>query len=57
MLLSVCLRLRKFSQLSFIQYMGLCVSSLPQLSRDGRANVYFILLSSLNRKYESLAIV
>ena len=29
MLPSVCLRLRQFSQLSFIQYMGLCVSSLP----------------------------
>ena len=26
---SVCLRLRQFSQLSFIQYMGLCVFSLP----------------------------
>ena len=25
----VCLRLRQFSQLSFIQYMGLCVFSLP----------------------------
>ena len=29
MLPSVCLRLRLFSQLSFIQYMGLCVFSLP----------------------------
>ena len=29
MLRSVCLRLRQFSQLSFIQYMGLCVFSLP----------------------------
>ena len=26
---SVCLRLSQFSQLSFMQYMGLCVSSLP----------------------------
>ena len=26
---SVCLRLRRFSQLSFIQYLGLCVFSLP----------------------------
>ena len=26
---SVCLRLRQFSQLSFVQYMGLCVFSLP----------------------------
>ena len=25
----VCLRLRQFSQLSFIQYMGLCIFSLP----------------------------
>ena len=29
MLPSVCLRLRQFSQLSFIEYMGLCVFSLP----------------------------
>ena len=29
MLPSVCLRLRQFSQLSFIQYMGLCVFGLP----------------------------
>ena len=29
MLPSVCLRLRRFSQLSFIQYTGLCVFSLP----------------------------
>ena len=29
MLPSVCLRLRQFFQLSFIQYMGLCVFSLP----------------------------
>ena len=28
-LLSVCLRLSQFSQSSFMQYMGLCVSSLP----------------------------
>ena len=26
---SVCLRLRQFSQLAFIQYMGLCVFNLP----------------------------
>ena len=31
MLPSVCLRLRQFSQLSFIQYMGLCVFSLPNI--------------------------
>ena len=29
MLPSVCLRLRQFSQLSYIQYMGLCIFSLP----------------------------
>ena len=29
MLPGVCLRLRQLSQLSFIQYMGLCVFSLP----------------------------
>ena len=28
-LLSVCLRLNQFSRLSFMQYMGLCVFSLP----------------------------
>ena len=32
MLPSVCLRLRQFSQLSYIQYMGLCVFSLPNYS-------------------------
>ena len=32
MLQSVCLRLRQFSPLSFIQYMGLCVFSLPNSS-------------------------
>ena len=52
MLPSVCLRLRQFSQLSFIQYMG-----LTQLSCDDCENKYFILLSSSNRKYESLTIV
>ena len=54
MLPSVCLRLRLFSQLSFFQYMGLCVFSLPCHDCE---NVYFILLSSSNRKYESLTIV
>ena len=56
MLPSVCLRLRQFSQLSFIHYMGLCLQ-LTQFPCDDRENAYFILLSSSNRKYESLTIV
>ena len=56
MLPSVCLRLRQFSQSSFIQYMGLCLQ-LTHFSCDDRENVYFILLSSSNRKYEPLTIV
>ena len=58
MLPSVCLRLRQFSQLSFIQYIyGAVCLQLTQFSCDDRENVYFILLSSSNRKYESLTIV
>ena len=53
MLLSVCLRLRQFSQLLFIQYMGLCVFSLP----NSPVMVVRILSSSSNRKYELLTIV
>ena len=56
MLQCVCLRLRQFSPLSFIQYMGLCLQ-LTQFSCYDRENVYFILLSSSNRKYESWTIV
>ena len=43
---SVCLRLSQFSQLSFIQYMGLCVFSLPiYLMMIVRIRVlYFIII-------------
>ena len=37
-------------------YGAVCLQ-LTQLSSDGRENVNFILLSSSNRKYESLTIV
>ena len=53
MLPSVCLRLRQFSQLSFVQDMGLCVFSLPN-SPVMIVRSVLILLSSSNRKYESL---
>ena len=56
MLPYVCLRLRQLSQLSYIQYGAVCLK-LTQFSPDDRENVYFILLSSSNRKYESLTIV
>ena len=56
MLPSVRLRLRQFSQICFILYIGPCLQ-LTQFSCDNRENVYFLLLSSSNRKYESLATV
>ena len=37
-------------------YGAVCLQ-LTQFSCDDRGNVYFILLSSSNRKYESLTIV
>ena len=57
MMLSVCLRLRQFSQLSLYSLYGAVCLQLTQFSCDDRENVYFILLSSSNRKYESLTIV
>ena len=54
MMPSVCLRLRQFSQLSLYSLYGAVCLQLTQLSCDDRENVYFILLSSSNRKYESL---
>ena len=54
---SVWVRLSTFSQLSIIQYMGLCVFSLPIRLRWLREYIYFVLLSSSNRKYELLPIV
>ena len=52
MLPSVCLRLRQFSRLSFIKYMGLCVVKFTQFSCDDREYVYSVLISSSNWKYE-----
>ena len=57
MMPSVCLRLRQFSQLSVYSIYGAVCLQLTQFSCDDRENVYFILLSSSNRKYESLTIV
>ena len=55
---SVWVRLSTFSQLSIIQYMGLCVFSLPiSLVMIEMYHIYFVLLSSSNRKYELLPIV
>ena len=52
---SVWVRLSIFSQLSLIQYMELCVFSLP-ISLV-MIDFYFVLLSSSNRKYELSSIV
>ena len=49
---SVWVRLSIFSQLSIIQYMGLCVFYSSPISL-----VHFVLLSPSNRKYEILSIV
>ena len=57
MMPSVCLRLRQFSQLSLYSLYGAVCLQLTQFSCDDRENVYFILSSSSNRKYESLTIV
>ena len=57
MMPSVCLRLRQFSQLSLYSLYGAVCLQLTQFSCDDWENVYFILLSSSNRKYESLTIV
>ena len=53
MLPSVCLRLRLFSQLSFFQYMGLCVFSLPNspvmVVRMCTLSYYHHQIGSMNR--------
>ena len=59
---SVWVRLSIISQLSIIQYVGLCVFSLPisfvMIERIYiYICIYFVLLSSSNRKYELLPIV
>ena len=54
---SVWVRLSIFSQLSIIQYVGLCVFSLPiSFVMIEIIYIYFVLLSSSNRKYELLPI-
>ena len=53
---SVWVRLSIFSPFSIIQYMGPCVFSLP-ISLVMIDMIYFVLLSSSNRKYELLPIV
>ena len=55
---SVWVRLSIFSPLSIIQYVGLYVFSLPiSLVMIEIIYIYFVLLSSSNRKYELLLIV
>ena len=53
----VCLRLNQFFQLSFTQYMGLCVFGLHISLRMIREYGYFILVSSSNRKHDIFAIL
>ena len=57
MMMIIIIRLRQFSQLSLYSLYGAVCLQLTQFSCDDRENVYFILLSSSNRKYESLTIV
>ena len=55
---SAWVRLSIFSQLSIIKYVGLYVFSLPiSLVMIEKIYIYFVLLSSSNRKYELLPIV
>ena len=55
---TVWVRLSIFSPLSIIQYVGLYGFSLPiSLVMIERIYIYFVLLSSSNRKYELLPIV
>ena len=54
---SVWVRLSIFSQLSIIQYMGPCVFMFINLPCDDWVNIYFVPLSSSNRKYDLLPIV
>ena len=54
---SVWVRLSIFSPLSIIQYVALYVFIYPVLLWWLREYIYFVLLSSSNRKYELLPIV
>ena len=53
---SVWVKLSIFSQLSIIQYMGLCIQ-FTHFPCDYWENIHVVLLSSSNRKYELYAIV
>ena len=53
---SVWVTLSIFSQLSIVQYLGLWFQ-FTHLPCDDWENIYFVLLSSSNRKYELLPIV
>ena len=53
-----CVRLNIFYQLSIIKYTGLCVFSLPiSLAIIEIIQIYFVILSSSNPKYDLLLIV
>ena len=54
---SVCLRLGNFSQLSSMQYMGLCIFSLPiSLMMILRMPVLDLIIT-INQKYDPFVIV
>ena len=50
-------KIRIILSIIFLSIYGAVCLQLTQLSCDDRENVYFILLSSSNQKYESLTIV
>ena len=50
-------KIKTILSIIFYSIYGAVCLQLTQLSCDDRENVYFILLSSSNRKYESLTIV
>ena len=50
-------KIKTILSIIFYSIYGAVCLQLTQISCDDRENVYFILLSSSNRKYESLTIV
>ena len=50
-------KIKTILSIIFYSIYGAVCLQLSQFSSDDRENVYFILLSSSNRKYESLTIV
>ena len=50
-------KIKTILSIIFYSIYGAVCLQLTQFSCDDRENVYFILLSSSNRKYESLTIV